>query len=165
MWYILMSATSLVRVIVFLADRSAIHHQPTYTLCGQTCQKYKQLSFKWPSLQHITSQLKKILIKVIHPNVSDLPGHLLQFVLAVHGVVDHQLTCTKCGQTCWQNKKLSSQPPSPQHITSLLKKISAEVIHPHVSKLPGLVLLVVLAVHSALNQQTTWAKTRQVGYP
>ena len=165
MWYILMSATSLVRVIVFLADRSAIHHQPTYTLCGQTCQKYKQLSFKWPSLQHITSQLKKILIKVIHPNVSDLPGHLLQFVLAVHGVVDHQLTCTKCGQTCWQNKKLSCQPPSPQHITSLLKKISAEVIHPHVSKLPGPVLIGVLAVHSALNQQTTWAKTRQVGYP
>ena len=165
MWYILMSATSLVRVIVFLADRSAIHHQPTYTLCGQTCQKYKQLSFKWPSLQHITSQLKKILIKVIHPKGSDLPGHLLQFVLAVHGVVDHQLTCTKCGQTCWQNRKVSSQPPSPQHITSLLKKISAEVIHPHVSKLPGLVLLVVLAVHSALNHQTTWAKTRQVGYP
>ena len=165
MWYILMSATSLVRVIVFLADRSAIHHQPTYTLCGQTCQKYKQLSFKWPSLQHITSQLKKILIKVIHPNVSDLPGHLLQFVLAVHGVVDHQLTCTKCGQTCWQNRKVSSQPPSPQHITSLLKKISAEMIHPHVSKLPGPVLIGVLAVHSALNQQTTWAKTRQVGYP
>ena len=160
-----MSVTSLVRVIVFLADRSAIHHQPTYTLCGQTCQKYKQLSFKWPSLQHITSQLKKILIKVIHPNVSDLPGHLLQFVLAVHGVVDHQLTCTKCGQTCWQNRKVSSQPPSPQHITSLLKKISAEVIHPHVSKLPGLVLLVVLAVHSALNHRTIWAKTRQVGYP
>ena len=165
MWYILMSATSLVRVIVFLADRSAIHHQPTYTLCGQTCQKYKQLSFKWPSLQHITSQLKKILIKVIHPNVSDLPGHLLQFVLAVHGVVDHQLTCTKCGQTCWQNRKVSSQPPSPQHITSLLKKISAEMIHPHVSKLPGPVLIGVLAVHSALNHQTTWAKTRQVGYP
>ena len=88
MWYILMSATSLVRVIVFLADRSAIHHQPTYTLCGQTCQKYKQLSFKWPSLQHITSQLKKILIKVIHPNVSDLPGHLLEIVLAVHDVVN-----------------------------------------------------------------------------
>ena len=165
MWYILMSATSLVNVIVFLADRCAIHHQPTYTLCGQTCQKYKQLSFKWPSLQHITSQLKKILIKVIHPNVSDLPGLLLQVVLAVHGLVDHQLTCTKCGQTCWQNRKVSSQPPSPQHITSLLKKISAEVIHPHVSKLPGLVLLVVLAVHSALNHQTTWAKTRQVGYP
>ena len=165
MWYILMSATSLVRVIVFLADRSAIHHQPTYTLCGQTCQKYKQLSFKWPSLQHITSQLKKILIKVIHPNVSDLPGHLLQFVLAVHGVVDHQLTCTKCGQTCWQNRKVSSQPPSLQHITSLLKKISAEMIHPHVSKLPGPVLIGVLAVHSALNHQTTWAKIRQVGYP
>ena len=55
MWYILMSATSLVDVIVFLADCSAIHHQPTYTLCGQTCRKYKQLSFKSPSPQHITS--------------------------------------------------------------------------------------------------------------
>ena len=55
MWYILMSATSFVNVIVFLADCSAIHHQPTYTLCGQTCRKYKQLSFKSPSPQHITS--------------------------------------------------------------------------------------------------------------
>ena len=115
--------------------------------------------------QSILRPLKKILTKMIHPNVSDLPGLLLQVVLAVHGLVDHQLTCTKCGQTCWKYKKLSCQPPSPQHITSLLKKISAEVIHPHVSKLPGLVLLVVLAVHSALNHQTTWAKTRQVGYP
>ena len=57
------------------------------------------------------------------------------------------------------------QPPSPQHITSLLKKISTEVIHPHVSKLPGLLLLVVLAVHSAVDHQTKWAKSRQVGYP
>ena len=115
--------------------------------------------------QSILRPLKKIITKMIHPNVSDLPGLLLQVFLAVHGLVDHQLICSKCVQTCWNYEKLSCQPPSPQHITSLLKKISAEVIHPHVSKLPGLVLLVVLAVHSALNQQTTWAKTRQVGYP
>ena len=125
--------------------------------------KYKQLSFKSPSPQHITSQLKKILIKVIHPNVSDLPGHLLQFVLAVHGVVDHQLTCTKCGQTCWQNRKVSSQPPSPQHITSLLKKISTEVIHPNVSEHPGLLLLVVLAVYSAADHQNQLSKTYASG--
>ena len=87
-----MSATSLVRVIVFLADRSAIHHQPTYTLCGQTCRKYKQLSFKSPSPQHITYQLKKILIKVIHPNVSKLPGPVLLVVLAVHSALNHQTT-------------------------------------------------------------------------
>ena len=51
MWYILMSATSLVRVIVFLADRSAIHHQPTYTLCGQTSKHLKgQL---WPRVRDV----------------------------------------------------------------------------------------------------------------
>ena len=37
---------------------------------------------------------------MIHPNVSDVPGLLLQVVLAVHAVVDHQLTFTLCGQTC-----------------------------------------------------------------
>jgi hypothetical protein len=31
---------------------------------------------------------------VINPDFSDLPGLLLQVVLAVHSVVDHQLTCT-----------------------------------------------------------------------
>ena len=32
--------------------------------------------------------------EVIHPNASDLPGLLLQLVLAVHSVVNQQLTCT-----------------------------------------------------------------------
>ena len=31
---------------------------------------------------------------VIYPNVSVLPGLLLQVVLAVYGVVDQQLSCT-----------------------------------------------------------------------
>ena len=30
---------------------------------------------------------------LIHPDVSVLPGLHLQVVLAVHGVVDHQLSC------------------------------------------------------------------------
>ena len=42
----------------------------------------------------ITSQLKEIPTKVIHPNVSDLPGLLLLVALAIHSAVDHQLTCT-----------------------------------------------------------------------
>ena len=33
--------------------------------------------------------LKKTLSDVIYPNVSVLPGLLLQVVLVVHGVVDH----------------------------------------------------------------------------
>ena len=60
-------------------------------------------------------------------------------------------------------EKLPCQQPSPQHITSLLKKISAEVIHPHVSKLPGLVLLVVLAVHSAADHQNHLSKNYASG--
>ena len=55
-------------------------------------------------------------------------------------------------------KKLLSQPPSPQHITFLLKKIPTEVIHPHVSVLPGLLILVVLAVHSAADHQNHLSK-------
>ena len=57
MWCILMSAIFLVNVNVnvFLADHSAIHHQPKCPLCGQPCQKCKQLSFKPPSPQHIKS--------------------------------------------------------------------------------------------------------------
>ena len=38
-------------------------------------------------------------------------------------------------------------------------------MHPDVSDLPGLLLLVILAVHSAVDHETTWAKIRQVGYP
>ena len=53
-------------------------------------------------------------------------------------------------------KKLR-QPPSPQHITSKLKNISTEVIFHNVSHFPGPLLLVVLAVHSAVDHQTTWA--------
>ena len=34
----------------------------------------------------------KITPEVVHPNVSDHPGLLLQVILAVHGLVDHILT-------------------------------------------------------------------------
>ena len=43
-------------------------------------------------------------------------------------------------------------------------KMSTDVIYPNVSVLPGLLLEVVLAVHSAVDHQTTRAKFRQVGY-
>ena len=39
------------------------------------------------------------------------------------------------------------------------------VIHPYVNSLPGLLLLVDLAVQSDVDHQTTWPKSRQVGYP
>ena len=38
------------------------------------------------------------------------------------------------------------------------------MIYPNVSVLPGLLLEVVHAVHSAVDHQTTQAKIRQVGY-
>jgi hypothetical protein len=47
----------------------------------------------------ITAYHILITTKVIHPIVSHLPGLLLLVVVAVHIAVDHQLTCTKCGQT------------------------------------------------------------------
>ena len=51
--------------------------------------------------------LKKTLSDVIYPNVSVLPGLLLQVVLAVHGVVDHQTTLAKIRQVGCQIKGLS----------------------------------------------------------
>ena len=53
----------------------------------------------------ITAYYILITTKVIHPNVSHLPGLLLLVVVAVHIAVDHQPTCTKCGQTGWMYKK------------------------------------------------------------
>ena len=54
--------------------------------------KTKKLSCQPTSSQHITSYKKKTLTDVINPNVSVLPGLLLEVVLAVHGVADHQTT-------------------------------------------------------------------------
>ena len=51
--------------------------------------------------------LKKTLSDVIYPNVSVLPGLLLQVVLALHGVVDHQTTLAKIRQVGCQIKGLS----------------------------------------------------------
>ena len=47
----------------------------------------------------------------------------------------------------------------------LVEETPTEVIHPNASNLPGLLLLVVLAVHSVVDHQTTRAESRQVGYP
>ena len=54
----------------------------------------KEFSYQPTSTNHITSWLRTISTDVIYCNVSDLPGLLLQVLLAVHGVVDHQLSCT-----------------------------------------------------------------------
>ena len=51
--------------------------------------------------------VEHIQTQVIHPIVSVLPGLLLQVVLAVHGVVDHQTTLAKIRQVGYQIKGLS----------------------------------------------------------
>ena len=90
---------------------------------------------------------------LIHPDVSVLPGLHLQVVLAVHGVVDHQLSCLNVVRHK-KHKKLPCQPQSSQHHI-LLKKTSTDVIYPtSVSVLPGLLLHVVLALHTVVDHQT-----------
>ena len=87
---------------------------------------------------------------MIYPNVSVLPGLLLQVALAVYGVVDHQLMYLMCSDV--DNKKNSHV----NHSTSTpIKKTSTDVIYPNVSVLPGLLLEVVLAVHGVVDHQTT----------
>ena len=51
----------------------------------------KNLSGRTPSQQHITSYVVE-KFQLIPPYVSDLAGLLLHVVLAVHSVIDHQLT-------------------------------------------------------------------------
>ena len=102
---------------------------------------------------------------MIHPNVSDDHGLLLQVVLAVHGVVYNQLTCADCLQKCWKYEKT--------HMSTTITTVYHGLVNEnfnlcdtsYVRYLPGLLLLVVLAVHSAVDHETTWAKIRQVGYP
>ena len=91
---------------------------------------------------------------LIHPDVSVLPGLHLQVVLAVHGVVDHQLSCLNVVRHVENIKKLPCQPQSSQHHI-LLKKTSTDVIYPtSVSVLLGLLLNVVLALHTVVDHQT-----------
>ena len=100
-----------------------------------------------------------------HPvkHVSDLPGLLLQAILPVHGVDDHQLTCT-FGQSCSVENIKNSHVTLTTAYHVLVEHIQTQVIHPIVSVLPGLLLQVVLAVHGVVDHQTTLAKIRQVGY-
>ena len=57
--------------------------------------------------QGTSHPIKKKSTDVIYPNVRVLRGLLLQVVLAVHGVVDHQTTWTKVRQVGYQIKALS----------------------------------------------------------
>ena len=59
----------------------------------------KEVSYQPTPTNHI--MLRKISTDVIYCNVSDLPGLLLQVLLAVHCVGDDQLYLM-CGQTCWK---------------------------------------------------------------
>ena len=54
-------------------------------------QEEKKMSTETTSAYHILVG-KNIPIEVLHPNFSDLAGLLLHVVLAVHSVIDHQLT-------------------------------------------------------------------------
>ena len=85
-------------------------------------------------------------------------------VLVVHSAVSYQLTCTLWGQTYWRNKQVSCQPPSTNSTTSSLKKISSDVMHPHVSNLPGHLLQVLLVVHGVVDHQPscTWCVEKQI---
>ena len=86
----------------------------------------------------------------MRPNVSLLPGLLLDVFLAVHDVINHQLMYLMWSDV--DNKKNSHV----NHSTSTpIKKTSTDVIYPNVSLLPGLLLEVVLAVHGVVDHQTT----------
>ena len=95
MWYILISATS------WYPPPSCpccpqCRRPPTHMslMLSHTFKVNKKacMSTNITPAYHI--QVEKNPSDVINPDFSDLPGLLLQVVLAVHSVVDHQLTCT-----------------------------------------------------------------------
>ena len=76
----------------------------------------------------------------------------------------NQLTCTDCVQICWKYEKNHMSTTITTEYHSLVNENFNLCDTSYVRYLPGLLLLVVLAVHSAVDHQTTWAKIRQVGY-
>ena len=88
---------------------------------------------------------------MIH-NVSDLHGLLLLVLLAVHSVVDLKLTIPQCFFTNVEYITKTLMSTTAYHIK--VEIIPTEVIHPYVNALPGLLLLVVLAVHSGVDLLT-----------
>ena len=96
MWYIQISATSLVFSSLLSLPSTVPSPTNSHVLYEV---RYVEGINKFHVNHHqqtTTSSLKKISCDVMHLNVSNLPGLLLQVLLAVHGVVDHQLSCTWC---------------------------------------------------------------------
>ena len=106
MWYILMSVSSLVFSSKLSSLCTVWSTSNSHVLNVVRMSKTKKLSCQPTSSHHINSY-KKMLTDVIYPNVSVLPGLLLEVVLAVHGVVDHQTTWAKIRQVGYQIKGLS----------------------------------------------------------
>ena len=98
--------------------------------------------------------VEKISTDVIHPNVSDDHGLLLQVVLAVHGVVYNQLTCADCLQKCWKYEKTHMSTTITTEYHSLVNENFNLCDTSYVRYLPGLLLLVVLAAHRELDWST-----------
>ena len=105
MWYIQISATSLVFSSLLSLPSTVPSPTNSHVLYEV---RYVEGINKFHVNHHqqtTTSSLKKISCDVMHLNVSNLPGLLLQVLLAVHGVVDHQLSCTWCVVRHIESKK------------------------------------------------------------
>ena len=89
---------------------------------------------------------------MINP-VSDLHGLLFLFLFAVHSVVDLKLTIPQCFFTNVEYITKTLMSTTAYHIK--VEIIPTEVMHANVSDLPGLLLLVALAIHSAVPHQLT----------
>ena len=69
--------------------RAWVDPPPSFGQCPK-----ENVFFQW--ISSLTTTYHILSTDVIHPTVSNLPGLLLQVLLAVHSVVDHQLSCTWC---------------------------------------------------------------------
>ena len=127
MWYILISATSWYPPPSCPCSPQG-RRQPTHMslMLSHTLKANKKtwMSTNITPAYHI--QVEKNPSDVINPDFSDLPGLLLQVVLAVHSVVDHQLTCTLSGML--PVKKIVTTETTTVYHIPVGKKIPTEVI-------------------------------------
>ena len=107
-WYILMSTTSMVSSFLMYLPSTGLstsnsHHLNVVTNVENIKENF-DVNHHHQSISH--PSLNKFQLKwyMWSDYVRNLPGILLLGILAVHGVVDHQLTRTQCCDICWKYK-------------------------------------------------------------
>ena len=150
-WYILILETSLV-----FSSRLSLPSTVSLTTNFHVLSVVQHVKDIQPlSPKHITSKLKKIPIKVIHSDFSNfmVSSSKLSLLSTVSSTTNsHVLNVVPHVESKQKNLDVNQYHPSISHPSW---KNPSDVINPDFSDLPGLLLQVVLAVHSVVDHQLT----------